>query len=332
MELFWLSLLGFLLTGFYVLAGYDYGTQLLLPQAGRDEGGRRRVLAALGPYFFGNEVWLVAVAGVLFGAFPLLEGTLLSGLYPLVVLLLLALVAGKAAVQLRGRSRSATARRVWDVLIVAGGAIPAFLMGTLIGLLLTGVPLRGHHGFVLLPGDVLHPFVLLAGVTGVLLLIGHGGAFLALRATGEVAGRADSAARTALTWAAAAVAGTFAAGLALGVRPPNPLVAAVATMLLVVLPLAGRTALRHGRPGRAFTATAAAVALPVPLAGLSTFPYMLTSSADPQHSLTYTEVAADTATLETLTAFGVVLLPVMLGYQAFSWWAFRDRPEPPGYF
>ncbi|MFI6796752.1 cytochrome d ubiquinol oxidase subunit II [Streptosporangium canum] len=332
MELFWLSLLGFLLTGYYVLAGFDYGVQLLLPLAGRDEGGRRRVLAALGPYFFGNEVWLVAAAGVLFGAFPLLEGTLLSGLYPLVVLLLLGLVVGKAGVQLRGRSRSAVARRVWDVLIVAGGAIPAFLMGTLIGLLLAGVPLRGDHGFVLSPGDVLHPFVLLAGMTGVLLLIGHGGAFLSLRTTGEVASRAESVARGALTWAAAAVAVTFAAGLALGVRPPNPVVATAAAVLLAVLPLVGRTALRYGRPGRAFTATVAAAALPVPLAGLSTFPYMLVSSADPRHSLTFTEVAADTATLETLTAFGVILLPVMLGYQAFSWWAFHGRVEAPGHF
>ncbi|MEV4893483.1 cytochrome d ubiquinol oxidase subunit II, partial [Nonomuraea sp. NPDC055795] len=182
MDMLWLAILGFLLTGYFILGGYDYGVQLALPFTGRDESARRQTLAALGPFFFGNEVWLIGAAGVLFGAFPFLEGTLLSGAYPLIVALLLGLAAGKSAVQLRGRTAGASGRRAWDVLLTAGGLIPAMALGMLIGLLLTGVPLRGGHSFTLSAGEVLHPFVLLCGLSTVLVFAAHGGAFLALRA------------------------------------------------------------------------------------------------------------------------------------------------------
>lgn len=328
MEILWLAILGFLLTGYFVLGGYDYGVQMLFPLAGRD----RRVLAALGPFFFGNEVWLIAFGGVLFGAFPFLEGTLLSGLYPLIVTLLLGLAAGKAAVQLRGRTQSRTGRAIWDVLIASGGLIPALVLGSLIGLLLTGVGLRGGHTFDLPPADLFHPFVLLSGLTMVLILAGHGGAFLALRATGDVAAFARSAAGRALAGAAVSVAVAFAAGALLGIRPPNPGPATVTAALIAALLLAGRSALRAGRSGLAFAATSAAAGLPVVLAGLATYPYLLASSIADRHGITVTEAAADGATLQVLTAFGVVIIPVILAYQAFSWWVFRGRVDAPDYF
>ncbi|MFI6390635.1 cytochrome d ubiquinol oxidase subunit II [Nonomuraea sp. NPDC050540] len=337
MDILWLAILGFLLTGYFVLGGYDYGVQLALPFTARDEGGRdesarRQTLAALGPFFFGNEVWLIGAAGVLFGAFPILEGTLLSGAYPLIVALLLGLAAGKSALQLRGRSASAFGRRVWDVLLTAGGLVPAMALGMLIGLLLTGVPLRGGHSFTLSAGEVLHPFVLLCGLSTVLVFAAHGGAFLALRADGRVAARGAAFARRAAAWAMIAAVTTAAAGAALGVRPANAAPAIAAAFALPALLAGVRAALAAARPGLAFAATAAAAALPVVATGLANYPYLLVSSVTPGAGLTLAESAADGATLRILTGFGVVIVPVILGYQAFLWWAFRGRVARPGYF
>lgn len=115
LETVWLVLLGLLLAGYFVLGGYDYGAQMLHPLLrGRDgqdsraagRTGGNAALDAIAPFFLGNEVWLVAFTGVLFGAFPHLEGSLLSGLYPLIVAILVGLVVGNAAVQLGGRARS----------------------------------------------------------------------------------------------------------------------------------------------------------------------------------------------------------------------------------
>lgn len=96
METLWLIVLGVLVVGYFSLAGFDYGTGLLLPFRKRDE-----TLGRMTPFFLGNEVWLVAAIGVLFAAFPRLEGELLSGAHSTFTLILAGLVLFMAAVQLR---------------------------------------------------------------------------------------------------------------------------------------------------------------------------------------------------------------------------------------
>ncbi|GHH62087.1 cytochrome d ubiquinol oxidase subunit II [Lentzea cavernae] len=96
METLWLTVLGVLTVGYFALAGFDYGSGLLLPFRRREVALRR-----MNPFFLGNEVWLVAAVGVLFAAFPRLEGELLSGAHSTFTLLLAGLVLFMAAVQLR---------------------------------------------------------------------------------------------------------------------------------------------------------------------------------------------------------------------------------------
>ncbi|ONI75179.1 cytochrome d ubiquinol oxidase subunit II [Actinosynnema sp. ALI-1.44] len=326
MEMVWLVLMGLVLGGYFVLGGYDYGTQMLYPLIGRDERGRRVVRAALGPFFFGNEVWLIAFAGVLFGAFPRLEGTLISGLYPLFLLLLLGLVVGKAAVQLRSRARNA---QVWDVLIVAGGLIAAVGWGLVVGVLLHGVP-YGTDGVVTLGwSDVVNPFVVMSGVSNVLLLGGHGAVFLTLRGSGDIVERARRLARPLLLGAIAAVALTTA--LSGGTAVTRPTVAFILVAALVVALTIAVLLVARNRSGWAFAATSLAALLPVPLVGAGMYPYFLTSG---EGGLTVSQGAADHTTLMTLLPFGLVLVPVIAVYQAWSWWLFRGRvgPTTPTYF
>ncbi|MFJ5989878.1 cytochrome d ubiquinol oxidase subunit II [Lentzea sp. NPDC092896] len=96
METLWLVVLGTLTVGYFALAGFDYGTGLLLPFRRREVA-----LQQMNPFFLGNEVWLVAAIGVLFAAFPRLEGELLSGAHSTFTLVLAGLVLFMAAVQLR---------------------------------------------------------------------------------------------------------------------------------------------------------------------------------------------------------------------------------------
>ncbi len=334
LELVWLALLGLLLAGYFVLGGYDYGVQMLQPLAGRDDRGRRSMLGALGPFFLGNEVWLVAFGGVLFGAFPFLEGALLSGLYPLVGAILLGIVVGNTAVQLRSRARSAAGRRIWDALVVAGGLVPAVTWGLAVGVLLHGVRLDSGGSFTLTWSTLLSPFVLLCGVTTAALFAAHGATFLALRLRGELAERAAGVARPLLTTAVLAAAAGFVAAAASGVRETvtNPLLATLLAATLVLALVAARWALTQSRSGRAFAATCGAAALPVVVVGAGLYPFLLVSSAGRRFGMTVAEAAADETTLRLLTAFGVVLIPLILAYQFWSWWAFRGRVDAPTYF
>ncbi|UNZ16122.1 cytochrome d ubiquinol oxidase subunit II [Streptomyces sp. 891-h] len=334
MQTAWLLILGALLSGYFVLGGYDYGVQMVRGLLAADERERRVSLNALGPLFFGNEVWLVAFAGVLFGAFPFLEGTLLSGLYPLILVLLLGLVVGKAGVQLRGRASGPTARRCWDVLIALGGLLPATSWGLVVGVLLTGVPRGADGSFTVRFGVLADPFVLVCALTTVVLFLAHGSVFLTLRTTGALAARAARAARGLLAaTAACALTGALLAAAGDASALVNAGAAQLLAALLFLALAAGWPALARRRNGWAFTATSLAAAVPVALVGAGSYPYVLVSTVDERFGMTVHEAAADGATLTVLSAFGVVLIPLMVAYQAWSWWLFggRVRAGSPGY-
>ncbi|MET7362461.1 cytochrome d ubiquinol oxidase subunit II [Streptomyces sp. NPDC005562] len=338
LEIVWLALLGLLLAGYFVLGGYDYGAQMLHPFLGRDEPEEKRTsgnaaLDAIAPFFLGNEVWLVAFAGVLFGAFPHLEGTLLSGMYPLIVAILAGLVLGNAAVQLRRRSRSLRGRRAWDALIVFGGAVPAVCWGLVVGLMLHGVPRRADGSFHIGFGEVFTPFVLACGATTVLLFAAHGAAFVALRSEDDIATKARELGAKLIGGAAAV--GTLALLLTLfgvGASMTNRATSAVITAAFVAALGAGWWYLTRGHEVLAFVATCCATALPVLLLGAGHYPYLLTTGAgaglDIDHAIT------DDATLKILSGFGVLVIPTILAYQFWSWWAFRGRTgqRHPSYF
>src|SRR5205807_1983498 len=107
--------------------------QMLRPLVGRDRRGRRTLLTALGSFFLGNEVWLVAFGGVLLGAFPVFEGELFGGVQALVVLILVGIVLGNAAVQLVGRAAGDAGLRWWGGLVIVGGVLPSVSWGLLLG-------------------------------------------------------------------------------------------------------------------------------------------------------------------------------------------------------
>ena len=165
-----------------------------------------------------------------------------------------------------------------------------------------------------------------------LLFAGHGAVFLTLRTSGDVAERAGKLARPLLTAAVAAVAVTAVLGL--GSAVTRPMVALLVVVALVVALLATLMWLSRGRFGWAFAATSVAALLPVVLLGAGQYPYLLVSTTDASLGVTVAEGAADVTTLATLLPLGVVLVPLITAYQAWSWWLFRGRvgDATPTYF
>jgi cytochrome d ubiquinol oxidase subunit II len=328
METTWYALLGLFFATYLVLGGYDYGVGI---QLARSTGPalRRATLTAVGPFFLGNEVWLVAAVGILFGAFPMLEGELLSGLYPAVVLALCGVILVTAAVQLRSRPAGDLARTRWDRVIVTGSALAALGWGAVLAGLLQGVPLHADR-HVAGVTHIFTPFVAAAALTMVAVIGVHGAAFLSLRLPAGPAGQFSVLGRRLVPVALVALAATTVVGL-LSTRVRQAVQQPAAAVLLPVLVagallVAGR-ALGRRRPGVAFTATAAALVLPVLLVGATTWPYALVSTVDPAASLTVSGAAAGGATLRLLSWLMVPLLPALLGFQAMCWWAFRGRVD-----
>ncbi|MEU1589016.1 cytochrome d ubiquinol oxidase subunit II [Micromonospora sp. NPDC005710] len=328
MDLAWYAVLGLFFAGYLVLAGYDYGVGLLLAR-GVGPAERREALTALGPFFLGNEVWLVATMGILFGAFPLLEGELLAGCYPAVVGALVGVILVTVGVQLRSRPDDERVRARWDRVVVVGSALAALGWGVLLAALLQGVPLQAD-GHVAGVTHLVTPFAAAAGLAMVTLVAVHGATFLTLRLSAEGAAVVDRTARRLVPVALTAVAVATVVGL-LSARVRDavqrPAVAVLLPVLLVAALLAARAALARRRPGWAVVATGAALALPVVLVGAALWPYVLVSTTDPDASLRVADAAASAPTLRLLGWVALPLLPALLGFQAMCWWVFRGRTD-----
>ncbi|GIJ19535.1 cytochrome d ubiquinol oxidase subunit II [Micromonospora lutea] len=328
MELAWYALLGLFFAGYLVLGGYDYGVGLLLAR-GVDASRRRAALNAVGPFFLGNEVWLVAAVGILFGAFPVLEGELLAGSYPAVLAALVGVILVTAGVQLRSRPEGERARGAWDRVIVIGSLLAALGWGVMLAGLLQGVPLRAD-GHVAGVTHLFTPFAAATGLAVLALTVAHGATFLTLRMPVAESDQLRPLARRLLVTAAVAVSAAAVVGLSadrVRATAQRPAVGVLLAVLLVAALLAARVALGRRRPGVAFVATATALALPVLLVGATLWPYVLVSTLEPNASLTVTDAAASGPTLRLLGWLAVPLLPALLGFQAMCWWIFRGRTD-----
>jgi cytochrome d ubiquinol oxidase subunit II len=324
LPLVWFVAIAVLWTGYFVLEGFDFGVGVLLPAVGRDETGRRVMINAIGPVWDGNEVWLITAIGATFAAFPAWYAGLLSGFYVPVLLIVLALIGRGVAFEYRGKALTAAGRARWDAAIVAGSAVPAFGWGLVFANSLRGVEL-GADGVVrssLL--DLLSPYALLGGVAVLSLCTLHGAVFLGLKTDGPVRRRARVAARVAAVVAVPSVVGF---GLwTVGASGPAW---TWAVLLVGVLALLGAVALAAaGREGWAFTATALAVAGLTVLVFGSMYPAVLPSLVSPAFDLTVAEAASGPYTLGILSVVALVFLPLVVGYQAWSYWVFRRRVRP----
>ena len=328
----WFLLIAVLWTGYFVLEGFDFGVGTLLPVVGRTETDRRVAINTIGPVWDGNEVWLLVAGGATFAAFPEWYASLFSGFYLALLVILVALIGRGVAFEYRGKVDSDRWRRNWDRVIIAGSAVPALLWGVAFANIVAGVPLDADHEYTGTLLTLLNPYALLGGLATLLLFTLHGAVFLTLKTTGEVRERAGGLVRPVglltvvvgggfLAWT------YFAHGAAWTAVP-----VLVAAGALVAAVLAGG----RRREGWAFVLTATAiVAVTVTLFG-SLYPDVLPSSTDPAFSLTTTNAASTPYTLTIMTWVAVVFTPVVLAYQAWTFWVFRRRigsvdiPAPTG--
>jgi len=317
----WFLLIALLWTGYFVLEGFDFGVGMLLPLVGRTEADRRVAINTVGPVWDGNEVWLLVAGGATFAAFPEWYATLFSGFYIPLLLILVALIVRGVAFEFRGKIDSDRWRRNWDIALFAGSVVPALLWGVAFANIVAGVPLDADHEFTGTLFTLLNPYALLGGLATLLLFALHGAGFLALKTRGDVRMRARGLAH-GIGLATVVVGGAFlvwtflAHGAAWTIIP----------VLVAALALVGTVLMTHRmREGWAFLLTATAiVAVTVTLFG-SLYPDVLPSSTDPANSLNTTNAASTPYTLSIMTWVAVVFTPIVVAYQAWTFWVFRRR-------
>jgi cytochrome d ubiquinol oxidase subunit II len=327
LEEFWFVLIAVLWAGYFVLEGFDFGVGMLLPFVPRGERDRNTLLASIGPVWDGNEVWLVVAAGATFAAFPAWYATMFSGFYIALLLILVLLIVRAVGFEWRERGADARWRAVWLWCAVAASFGVPFLWGVALASLLNGVPVNADGDFT---GDVLDLFSVysvLMGLATVALFAFHGAAFLTLRTTGTLCEWASAAARR-LAIPAVVLGAAFAAYtvyVAVDVNDRDVFPPILPAALAVAALLAAAVLVRAARSGWAFVATAAAALLLVATLFTALYPRVLVSSTDFANSLTIESAASSHYALQVITVVALILTPVVLIYQAWTYHVLRER-------
>jgi cytochrome d ubiquinol oxidase subunit II len=323
----WFILIAVLFTGFFLLEGFDYGVGILLPFLGKDDEERRIIVNTIGPFWDANEVWLITAGGAMFAAFPDWYATMFSGFYLALFIMLVALIVRGVAFEFRSKDKNPTWRNLWDWMIFVGSFVPALLWGVAIGNLIRGVPIDADMAYVGGFWDLLNPYALAGGLATLAAFTLHGAVFLSLRTEHEVMERAYAAAIR--LWLPAVVlvllfvgASYFATDIftqELGVNPgPIPIGAGAAL-------LATGWLVRNRRAGWAFIMTSLTIVLSTITVFVGLYPRVMVSSLNPDWSLTVYNASSSDYTLRVMTIIALIFVPVVLVYQGWSYWVFRQR-------
>ena len=323
----WYAIAVLMLTAYVVLDGFDFGAGALHLFVAKTDSERRHVLAAIGPYWDGNEVWLLVAGGALFVGFPKILSSGISGFYFAIFLVLWSLILRGIAIEFRSHVNDSIWRRTWDLgFAVASTLLPVFF-GAALGNLIRGVPLDRNGWFELAlftdftakdPVGILDWYTVFVGVFALVALLGHGATFLAWKTDGPVHERSRALVRP--LHAAVAVLWIVVTAATAAVNPD--LLAALPGRPLAIFLAAGAvgglaTVFAASSRGRDRTAFLGSCSF---LAGLSmataacVFPVMLRSTSDAALSLTAHNAGGDPAGLRTALYWLAIGLPLAVLY------------------
>src|SRR5271157_715498 len=307
----WFVIVAVFFVGFFILEGFDFGVGMLHSFVGRDDVERRIAVNSIGPFWDGNEVWLIVAGAVIFAAFPGWYATMFSALYLALVVLLAALMVRGVSFEYQRKFDDPRWRSAWRWGLTIGSALIPLLLGVGLGDLLHGLPINSSHEFTGNFFDLLTPFGLWSGLTLLVLSLLMGATYLTLKTTGELHERAQKAS-TAIGAAAVVVTFGFMTWIHVGLSTgfvPKPIEA-----LGLMAVIGAAWAAQAKAEGWAFTAAALGMAGTVWALFSELYPRVMISSTNAAYDLTIGNSASPSYTLKVMTVVAVVVFPIVLVY------------------
>ena len=320
LQIVWFLLIGILLGGYAILAGFDLGVGCWHLFGKKDED-RRIFLKAIGPVWDGNEVWLLTGGGALFAAFPPVYASVFSGFYLALILILLGLIFRVVAIEFRGQVQDPGWRRRWDLAFSLGSILPALLFGVALGNLVRGLPLNESGDYIGGFFALLNPYSLLVGVTGLAMFATHGALYLVLKTEGELQDQARGWASRA--WVAYLILFLIVSTWSLAAYREGSLILPVIASLIALAAIIGiRVFNAAGSGGKAFVASAASIAALFGAVGSTMFPNLVRATNGAELSLTVFNASASQNSLTATLVVALLGMPVVIGYTIFIYRVF----------
>jgi len=323
----WFILVGVLLAGYTVLDGFDLGVGLLFPFLAKTEEDKKALFQAIGPFWDGNEVWLLAGGGALFAAFPSAYATVFSGFYLALMGVLFALIFRAVSLEFRGHDPKR--RGFWEGAFFVGSLLPALLLGVALGNIVQGIPLNADLEFTGTFFTLLRPFPLAVGLLGLSALLLHGTTYVAIKTEGGLKARAKRLAG-GLWWIEA---GLFLHGLVMSFiylpRAKDNSLAWLAAAVFLISLATLNAALAWAKDKLAFLASSLSLLSLWGIVGAVQYPVLVRAS-EPALNLTAANASSSPLALRVMLIIALIGLPVVIASTALLYRVFKGRVKPEG--
>lgn len=329
LQLLWYMVVGAAVIFYVMLDGFDLGVGSIHYFA-RTDRDRRIFLNSIGPFWDGNEVWLVVIGGALFVGFPEVYAVSFSGFYTMLMILLAGIIARVCGIEFRSKHESPAWRALWDAVFCFSSIAMTFGIGILLGNLVQGVPIDANRELYYSFWNLFTPYTIGIGLLSIALFAMHGNNFLLMKTEGKLQNNLRKKApffilaftllliiMTLWTWKAHSY---------MVVRYLEYPFFCIAPILFVVLLILMTKALQKFKYGLAFVYSMLSIAFLFSLFSLGTFPNLMISSIDKDlYSLTLFNSSSSQTTLEVACTIAVIGLPLVLAYGFCLYYIFHGK-------
>ncbi|MFD2606360.1 cytochrome d ubiquinol oxidase subunit II [Euzebyella marina] len=325
----WYLVVGLLFSGYAILEGFDYGAGAWHLFFKKDMS-RRIAINAIGPIWDANQVWLIIGAGALFAGFPVMYATMLSAMYVPFMLFLMLLVLRSAAIKFRSFEPMTWWRKSWDILYFISNSGIAFLLGVVLGNILTGFDIGEnftYKGGVLL--SFLGPYPLMVGLTTLSIFMTQGAIFLLLKTEGRLYARLTFLLKKGMIFflVSFAITSLYTLVFIPGVSDKfkeNP--------VFFILPLLAFLAVANiprlvskKRYVQALVFSSLTMAFLLMLVAFQLYPVLLPSTLDPKYSVTIYNAASSQKSLSIMLTIVLIGAPLIAMYFLFLYRTFKGK-------
>ncbi len=329
LQTLWFVLWGLLWAVYFTLDGFDFGAGMLRPFLSRDETDRRVSLAAIGPVWDGNEVWLITAGGATFAAFPGTYASMFSFLYLPMLLILFSLIIRGVSIEFRNKDEGKRWRANWDRLLALTSFTAPLVLGLGFGNIFQGLlfDAGGYHGTF---WGLFNPYGLLTAVLFVVLFLQHGALWLVYKTEGGLGQRAAGFAG-AFWYVALVVAAAFLVFTGFATKLYGNYLAHPGWILVPALAVAALVSVKvfqaRSRALPAFLSSCATILLVIATGLVGLFPNLIPSRLDPAASLTIVNSSSGPYTLRLMAIVALVFVPIVVVYQLFVYRFFRSKTK-----
>jgi cytochrome d ubiquinol oxidase subunit II len=328
LQIIWFFLWGLLWAVFFMTDGFDFGIGTLFPFIARNETERRTMMHAMGPFWDGNEVWLIAAGGVTFAAFPTVYAVMFSSLYSALMLILFALILRGVAMEFYHQSDNPAWKSIWTFCIFFGSLVPAILFGVAFANIFQGIPFDGEGVYQGNLFSLLNAYGLLGGALFLFLFLEHGALWLAIKAEGELHERSVKFAGS-IWWLLLATAVVFLIATKFKTPLYDNYYNTPILFLLILINVAALVQIKVFLTKKKFFTAWFSSALTIVCCTffgvIGLFPNVFPSSLDPAYSLTAFNASSSPLTLKIMLIVTVIFVPIVIAYQTWAYNLFKGK-------